>query len=94
MHQVLVESQKEGGDPDTCQAALLVAALTPKLPFGHKRGSRYACNWFQVVFNYIMNVESNLVYGILLILVKLWNSFELSISAVYGYYTAHFGQAL
>ena len=38
--------------------------------------------------------ECRIEFGILLILVKLWNSFELSISAVYGFYTAHFGQAL
>ena len=30
VHQVLVASQKEGGDPGTYPAALLVAALTPK----------------------------------------------------------------
>ena len=30
VHQVLVASQKEGGDPGTYPAALLDAALTPK----------------------------------------------------------------
>ena len=44
--------------------------------------SRYGRNWFQVVFNYIMS--GNFEFGILLILVKLWNSLQLSITAVYG----------
>ena len=47
-----------------------------------KRGCRYGCNWFQVDFNYIMSVESNLVYC------SSWSSSGTLLNSAYLLHTA------
>ena len=77
VHQVLVGNQKEGGDPGTCQAALLVAALT-YISLNQLR----MYQWKSITYRTIRNVTPK---RYLHIYIYIWNELTYIFLSIYEY---------